>query len=317
MITEEFFRNGLPENERAVLALLLLLAGAMIGYFAAEMMMQKTLRVFRGKWRPLLAVWGVLALFFTVCEFDLTGYETRLPEFDEIECASFGAYTTSVLEDRENIGELYALHKSVIENKALHERAAKDLLFNIRYTMKDGREFDRSYHLSVTDGQEADPASDVSRLQELTNTPEAILSRHKTKMELVPANIDRCLVYTQIREDGRNFENQLELPPETAYALYTEAILPDMEEGTIGCSYFTEEAAKRKLSDTTVTIELREKDQNMTANRAGIRYPVSFDYMSFCVQMDSRRTMQCLQNSAGLEIRPMDGEIATRPVSVP
>ena len=311
-LTGEFFFDSLPAKGRAATALVLLLAGALIGYFAAEMMMQKTIHVFKGKWRGLLAAWAVLAVFAAACEFDVTGYETRLPPPDEIEQVAFGAYSSSVLEDRENIGALYALHESVIADKALHDIARGGRPFNVRYTLKDGREFARSYQLSMAEGQTADPASDVMRAQKLTNLPEAILSRHRTGMELVPDNIDRCRISVTVREGGRTYENPYplypsDLPPEQAYALYTEALLPDMEDGTIGCEYFLEELAEEKLSDTTVTIELRKKVDTGTSDGVAVnRYSASFEYLSFCVQMDSSRTRAWLRENTGLEIHPMN-----------
>ncbi len=305
-ITGEFFSRSLTAKERAVPALILLLAGALIGYFAAEMLIQKTMHVFRGKWRSLLVIWAVLAMLFAVCEFDLTGYETRLPDPDEIESASFGGYSLSALKERENIEALYTLHESVIAHKALHENTITGRRFNILYTMKNGREFARTYQISMAEGQKADPASDISRLQELTNRPEAILSRHTKKMELIPANIDRCQVFTQIRSDKRTFENVLDLSPEAAYELYTEAVLPDMKDGTIGCEYFFEETPYQKLSDTTVTIELRNKALTESYGDVRIYQPApAVEFLSFCVQTDSFRTKEWLRNNAGLEILPM------------
>ena len=46
---------------------ILLIVGAFIGYFAAEMLIQKTMHVFRGKWKGLLITWAVLAVLAVCC----------------------------------------------------------------------------------------------------------------------------------------------------------------------------------------------------------------------------------------------------------
>ena len=56
-----------------------ILVWGVIGYFAARMLLDKSFRVF-GRWKGGLAVAAVFAALFCVVGFDLTGFETRIPD---------------------------------------------------------------------------------------------------------------------------------------------------------------------------------------------------------------------------------------------
>ena len=72
------------ENFASAEVLVLMLIGAFLGYFAAEMLLQKTVKVFKGRWKGFLAVAAALILFVCCAEFDVFGFERRVA-FDEAE----------------------------------------------------------------------------------------------------------------------------------------------------------------------------------------------------------------------------------------
>lgn len=55
-----------------------------IGYFAARMLLEKSFRVFR-RWKGAAAVAGVFIALFCVVSFDLTGFETRIPDPSQVD----------------------------------------------------------------------------------------------------------------------------------------------------------------------------------------------------------------------------------------
>lgn len=61
-----------------------ILVWGVAGYFAAQMILDKTFRVFR-KWPGAAAVAAVFVALFLVVGFDLTGYETRIPDPASVE----------------------------------------------------------------------------------------------------------------------------------------------------------------------------------------------------------------------------------------
>ena len=307
-VTTEFFSSALKGTKLAIIALILLLAGAFIGYFAAEMLIQKTMRVFGSKWKGLLAVWAVLLVFFAVSEGNLSGYETRLPEESQIEKAELIVYQNSALEEKENIAQLLDIHKSIIEQKKAIENTDgfNKIGVTIRYSLSNGKTMARhySFYSFSQDGLEkGEDDSVISRLQTLYNSPEAILSRHEPKIEIIPEHIDYCEVSTIRKDEERNLimsGETVRLSWDDAYDLYQNALLPDMQSGNLGRAFFNF-AYTENLSDTSIFIQLKSTEKNYV-NRV-------YDYMSFDVQLDSEMTIAWLAEHLGLEVQPYPAEL--------
>ncbi len=69
------------------------LLGGFIGYFAAEMLLKKTFKVFK-RWKGFLIFALILICFFVGLDVDLLGYETYLPAAEEVEMMYVGnSYT--------------------------------------------------------------------------------------------------------------------------------------------------------------------------------------------------------------------------------
>lgn len=107
-------------REVAVLGLTLLLGG-FAGWFAADMLMKKTFRVFRLHWKGWLLFSGILLLLIVAARLDVTGYQRRVPAREEVTEVSLGGSIQSVtLRDPENIQAALALHESILSHRALH-----------------------------------------------------------------------------------------------------------------------------------------------------------------------------------------------------
>ena len=68
----------------------MLVAGT-IGYYAASMLLAKSLRVFRGSWKGLVLVAAGCIALCCVLRFDLLGISRRVPEIDRVEKVEFYA----------------------------------------------------------------------------------------------------------------------------------------------------------------------------------------------------------------------------------
>ena len=304
-VTTEFFSSALKGTKLAVVALMLLLAGAFVGYFVAEMLIQKTMRVFGSKRKGLLAVWAVLLVFFAVSEGNLSGYETRLPEERQIEKAELIVYQNSTLEEKENITELLDIHKSIIEQKKSIENTDgfNEIVVTIRYSLANGKTMARHYSFSQDGLEKGEEDSVISRLQALYNSPEAILSRHEPKIEIIPENIDYCEVSTIRKDEERNLimaGETVRLSWDEAYDLYQNALLPDMQSGNLGRAFFNY-AYTENLSDTSIFIQLKSTGKNYVSR--------VYDYMSFDVQLDSEQTIAWLAEHLDLKVQPYPAEL--------
>jgi len=67
------------------------LIGGFIGYFAAEMLMRKTFKVFKA-YNGYLVFAAVLSLFLCSIDFDLYGYERRVPQDNQVEVIGLNTY---------------------------------------------------------------------------------------------------------------------------------------------------------------------------------------------------------------------------------
>ena len=216
-----------------LLVLLLLLAGAVIGYYAAEMLMQKTLKVFPGKWKGCLAGCLILAVLTMAWEFDLFGYERRVPEADQVELVWLlqnGTYLT----EQENLQALTALHRSFVDNKAENESADERFTVSIKYTLKNGKIVDRQYPVRYDQETLNDPDSDIRRYEALCNADEARTSRVVPPFPVTVTNVGYGNIYVNYRDENGDYQGEnLNLTDEQAFALY-QCLLKDLEAGTAG-----------------------------------------------------------------------------------
>lgn len=138
------------------------LLGAIIGYLIAEMLLQKTWRVF-GNWKGFIGfVVAVVVLYFIVAA-DLTGYENKIPKADTIERIYFNqpvdaeSYANEInqfqfpkyLETDENIAAVRDLHQQLIEQSRRMENGSSYYVdrISIGYMLKSGKTLMREYYV--------------------------------------------------------------------------------------------------------------------------------------------------------------------------
>lgn len=213
---------------------LCLLAGAVIGYFAAEMMLKKSFRVFRKKaWIGLGVTCLALLAFVGAFEGDLFGYEGYLPEAEEVERVEVYAFgEMNILTSETAIADVLDLHGAVIRDKGYQERIAEThnsstVRTEITYILRNGRIISRSYYLRTPNGDLAED-SVIRQVADTLNQPEFVVARLSSDIGVNERTISDCYISRPGYEDG------LTLTIEQAQYLYTECILPDAEAGNLG-----------------------------------------------------------------------------------
>ena len=203
-----FLFGSLPDN-LASLVLFLVLFG-LVGYFAAEMLLHKSFRVFRRSWKGA----AVFTLALLVCcgglQFDLFGFERWVPQADEIQSVTLrnvgsspldtGNYASFTLDDPEDIAAAVALHAAIVDHRAELDGMSSSFSyqyewdeetqmdcetagltsFRLAYTTRSGREITRQYEIPVTGDLLAQPDSPAARLDALLNRPSAVSYTHLT-----------------------------------------------------------------------------------------------------------------------------------------
>lgn len=138
------------------------LAGSLIGYVVAEIVLQKSLGFFKeAKSFKGYAVFGAVVIVMMLgIRFDLIGYEKRLPELGEVQQVYFNdnfyqynsqeKYTTVFFSDPNNLQHIYRLHENIIEDKGQNyltgkQNQKRDAIFI--YHLSDGSTMTRGYRI--------------------------------------------------------------------------------------------------------------------------------------------------------------------------
>ena len=286
MLKDSYYSDG---GAWELLALMLI--GGFVCYFAAEMMINKTFHVWKGKVLAGFAVFAVV-LSALVCagEFDLTGYERRLPTSDEVVSVTVNGVSEEIkLAEKYNVERTIALHSQIVSHKKLSEAGFRSgeyinsvagvVTLEVEYELKDGGTLKRVYNFCT-------PAEDIETYEQLLNCQEAIYYRKRTQVPVTPETLSYA--YVSYRDpaaagdpDYNYYMENLNLTPEEAYELYSECILPDIDDGTLGRVWLImDDDYYNTVYDCSISFELRQPGNE------GTRY----DYFYTVPTVDSTRT---------------------------
>ena len=243
--------DGTPA--RVAILLLAMLFGAAVGWFGADALMRKTLRVFDRHWKGLGVFCALLCALVVVTELDVFGVERYQPDVDEIGYAAvngWGEYIPTRIMQPENIEKLLSLQKDIIANKKAYERQQGPGIFllTIEYYGTDGKLLARRVYTYATDEYipyvtggnynvgfltENDAISrNVRQYEELLNSRELMEER-----ALFPCDRSETAVFSaSIQWYVSNSPTQLglTLTAEEFWELYDTCIVPDLRDGNIG-----------------------------------------------------------------------------------
>ena len=168
----------------------------LLGYFAAEMLLHKSFRVWRTGRGGALVFSAVLVCFGVAMSLDLTGYEGYTPDAEQVEFVSVylytnGDYLSCKLDEPESIERTLTAHRAMIADKTRQLSYARTtyetpadapvdsyLYFTVTYALKDGRVVRRSYDDCRAFSRELnEPGSVAQTMTALLNCPEAALDR--------------------------------------------------------------------------------------------------------------------------------------------
>ena len=287
-----FFDNMLSGFADFVLVLSLLLLGAFIGYFVAEMLMQKTVRVFSGAWKGFLSSGCVIIVLTLGLELDIFGYEDYVPAPEQVQSVRLNYDTGTVYKNAENIQLITELHQSIIDDKAINESSNNSYGVSFSYTLQDGRTLGRRYSLSLDAQQLESDSSDIALLENLLNVQEAILQRNSLSIPVTVKNMGYCAAYySYYDENGEYKSRSIELTGSEAELLYKQCLLPDINDGTLGLQYIYRSAAYyANSSNAYINFELR------TMGDSGLTV---YDYLSFDVSLSAKRTCAWMEEQCG------------------
>ena len=221
----------------------------LLGYFAAEMLLHKSFRVWRTGRVGALVFSAVLVCFGVAMSLDLTGYEGYTPDAEEVEFVSVylssnGDYLSCKLDEPESIERTLAAHRAMIADKARQLSYARTtyetpadapvdsyLYFTVTYALTDGRVVRRSYVDCRAFSRELnEPGSVAQTMTALLNCPEAALDRVLGELADDKSNAYLTGGYYDVVSDGTYGEDDGELTSAQANTLVS-ALRRDYEAG--------------------------------------------------------------------------------------
>lgn len=269
LLLYQIFEYSVPEGPWTLLVFLILAGG--VGYFAAEMLLHKSFRVFSRGWKGM-AVFS-LALAAAVCcmVFDVTGFERRVPDPARVASVSFNGVNTYpdddarwngvTLRDPEEIELVTRLHTALVAERAdrrtggyasesrtvggvsLDVQTGTQTELTLDYTLSDGSVVSRSYSVPISEERLSDPGSAASLLSGLVNRPDVVERSYfgflnnyeQTRLTDVMVTVPQGSY-----EEGYSTD-QLPLDLDAgARSELLEAIKTDMAAGNLGRRYLLE-----------------------------------------------------------------------------
>lgn len=305
----------LPRGAWTLLVLLLLCGGA--GYFAAEMLLKKSFRVLRDSWKGCAAV--LVCLTAAVCgmEFDLAGFERRVPDPEQVAFADVWCPTMpyDVIYDRritlrepEELALLAQVHQAAVDSKdaewyyrseerdGVEVQTHSTASLEIEYTMEDGTVIRRRYEsLPVQVEDLEDPDSLTARLSALMNRPEVVergyfsssIWENAEDVRLVDAEV--TALYTE--KDGEYTYDSVVVPA-AALPELEAAVRGDIAAGRLGVRYLMDDWERMNncyLSDLCLNFRVTLTDKETS------RSDISSTDVRIALEASAAETLKVLE----------------------
>jgi hypothetical protein len=219
-----------------------------IGYFVAEALLRKSLRVFGRAWKGWICFIAVLVAIGACLRTDAFGFEKYVPELEDIDMAVVSDYSRPYMEGNtrsflmngstfvalsgEEKEAVLELHRSLIDRRGeyrdydyTHAHYGDDAWhMSITYRLKDGSYVGRSYVFPTSDALVAAGDTPAALYDALMNNPATL------KRLYFPENLaEEHFRNGTVRVEGKRST----LSQAQSFALH-KALLKDLEMGQIG-----------------------------------------------------------------------------------
>lgn len=234
---------GLDELGLAVSVMLWGVAGCFVG----QMFLSKSVRVLR-YWKGAGAIACACAALFLVMKLDLTGYETRVPEADEVVSVTISGLDSYPVDTASNFHDIQTqdpqaislitqLHQALVDQRnTFNGYYDNSTRFDVTYTLADGTRLTRSYTVYVNE-VDLDRAGTVTQLaHQLVNDSKLMLLSYEFH-ELEADGYRPTGGTFYLTSDTGNTSTGHDLSTSEAQSLY-QAIVQDIQEGNLPRTLF-------------------------------------------------------------------------------
>ena len=286
--------------DHLVMALLLITWGG-VGYFAAEMLLKKSFRVLDA-WRGCAAMLAVLLLLCAVLEFDLTGFETRVPDAERVTSVTlYGingiqdhSYQPSgQISDPETIAKVVELHRLLTSAEGATILDQDSTYFTVTYTLRNGDTMRRNYFNIPLNREDIDTPGTLTwaanQLLQDRGRVKSFIERFEEQGTYI---LDTVTLISLWDSGGERYNTATYSAVERDLSLLWEAVAADYEAGNLGDKFLFEEDLY--ASDTACTRLLFEWYRQIYDTEGGGEYR-GYDNLEISLTARAEHTMAALE----------------------
>lgn len=249
-----------------------MVALGLVGYFAAEMLQQKSFRVLKRSWKGGVALAAVLVLLCAALSTDLLGIEKYVPAADAVQSLDFGINGANCISgtvtDPETIGRFVTLHRAVVEEQPKNNWNSDNATYaslRLNYILKSGEELSRYYDFTYKSGEEQEQGSVLSQMAALMSDPAVRRADLSAQFlndvdRFTAAEITLYPAQTDGKSETMNFD------ADTANTLL-DALEKDIDAGHLGVDAFDEDQWSANTYTNSLTFYYREKTDPASPQR--------------------------------------------------
>ncbi len=279
-----FFFNFMGSAKLALSILVVL--WSVIGWFAAEMLLRKSFRVFR-HWKGCAVMALVMVLLCSACAFDWFGVETRVPDPEDVESISAEMSMGSPYDDGdqllldgcsdpETLRLLTELHRAVVEHRPTEYEidSAQTSRITLSYQLKNGSTLSRDYHIDLFLEDLEQTGTPTYLFQQILSDRAMVAKAYDfdaiSPDRLLYAQITPILPAASVPNRDSETNVQLDLSTQDLHDLWA-AVLLDFEEGNIGQRWMFNDQERHDhtyRSDLIFYYTLPDKRENVSSSPA-------------------------------------------------
>ena len=229
-----------------------------IGYFAAEMLLKKSFRVFKA-WKGGAVMTGVMLALCLVCFLDLFGMVERVPSPGRVEYVDVtismgypydsGANLTGLIHDPAQIEQITALHQAIVDNHEdleyrRHDSEGDYTSAYLTYHLSNGSEVRRRYRsIPFHSGDTDTPGTVAYAMAQLTGDRELVAKAYDFDGFLRNARLTSA--YVEAYDKHGQYDRAY---VEDWRQELWDAMRQDFDEGTIGVRWLFEYSEEYKAN---------------------------------------------------------------------
>lgn len=306
------------------------LVWAVIGYFAAEMLLKKSFRVLKA-WKGAAAMAAALLLLCLACRLDLFGVVGRVPNADRVEKLTVsmrtgypddsGSYLSDVFTDPEQIQKFLALHQAVVDDRDRDSNGvlrhykenddgtwyAQDYTsLRLSYTLKGGGTLTRYYRSIPLYQEELDREGSVTcQARQICEDRELVAQAYGFDSFLEDARVTSAWLSAVKLADNNNTYASVAVD-DYARELW-DAVQADFAEGTIGVRYLFDSDPERAANTYMTDLNFGATDNRVDRPYSG--NPANYD-LKITLTPQARHTLAALDRTGifeeGYSLAPHD-----------